>query len=275
MEFIIALIIGFFLSLKWITNKILLIEKWFKWDEVVFLRYLFALIFTLALIFFYPNEWGFSVIIILLIFLISLIDFIWTNLTQKYFKLHPNSSFQNFLWSFVSIVYIPIWYFILNEPVFINDLIWVFIIWVVVYMINSFKDLNLKSLLLLWIVLTRLGAIFFIWYYISLWWYFLILLISIYLFVLISYYLKFTIKPFVISKIGFVSLLDSLFFTIASIWSFYLFEILKSYEVKIYLLSTFFFNTILFYLFFKEKYILKKIILSLFIILWLIIMNLK
>jgi len=276
MELIFALITGFFLSLRWITNKLLLINNDFKWDQIIITRYVISLILILLFSFFFTDRnYTTSWILLLFIAMISLTDFVGTNLTQTYFKKHPTSSFQNFLGSFIPIAYIPIWYFLLWENVYINDLIWILIITICLFNLNKLKEINLKSKILLFLIIWRLLTIFLIWKYITLWGDFITLLIFIYFFVIISYIIKYKISPYKIKKIWTINIADSVVFAIWSFLSFYLFEILKSYEVKIFLLSTFFFNTILFYIFFKENFFLKKLLLSSIIMIWLIIINLK
>lgn len=140
MSLIISLVVSFFLSLKWITNKKLLITQKNTWDQIVWFRYLIALICTLVLYYFFPNENSLNITLIILMTLIAWFDFLWSYLTQKYTKLHPNSSFQNFLWSFIPIAYIPIWVLLLGE----NFTFWDF--WGLVLIIFSLSFLqNLKN----------------------------------------------------------------------------------------------------------------------------------
>ena len=274
MSLIISLVVSFFLSLKWITNKKLLITQKNTWDQIVWFRYLIALICTLVLYYFFPNENSLNITLIILMTLIAWFDFLWSYLTQKYTKLHPNSSFQNFLWSFIPIAYIPIWVLLLGE----NFTFWDF--WGLVLIIFSlsfftkFKELNFYSPILACIVIGRLFNIYLIWKYIALWWYFLDLLIFIYIFVLWTYFIKYFVKKYEFQKINSYNYLDAIFFSIWSIWSFFLYELFASYEVKLFLLSTFLFNVILFKIFYAEKYFYKKLFLSIFIIFWLICMKL-
>ncbi len=115
MSLIISLVVSFFLSLKWITNKKLLISQNNSWDQIVGFRYLIALWVSLVLYYFFPGENNLNSTLIILMFLIAWFDFLWSYLTQKYTKSHPSSSFQNFLWSFIPVAYIPIWVLLLWE----------------------------------------------------------------------------------------------------------------------------------------------------------------
>lgn len=273
MSFIISLLVSFFLSLKWITNKKLLIEKKVSWDEIVMFRYCIALIFSLILIFFFPWDYQYNQTIIFLMMLIAFVDFLWSYMTQKYTKIHPNSSFQNFLWSFVPIAYIPIWVIFLGESFWLYDFLWVLLIIFSLHFFLKIKEINFASALLFWIVIFRLLSIYLIWLYIALWGYFLYLLIFIYLFVIFSYIWKYFVKKYHFQKITPFHVYDALFFSIWSIGSFFLYQLFQSYEVKLFLLSTFLFNVVLFKIFYDEDYFLKKIIMSFGIILWLILLR--
>lgn len=226
-------------------------------------------IFHCFLLFIFPRDFEYNNMILLIMFGVWLSDFVWTYLTQKYMKLHPSSSFHNFLWSFVPVAYIPIWVFFLWENFWLYDFAWVSIIITCLVFLTQFKEINIFSSVLFFAVFFRLLWIYLIGLYISVWWYFLHLLVFIYIFVLISYCVKYFMKQKNISSFDMIYCYDALFFTIGSIGSFFLYQLFQSYEVKIFLLATFLFNVILFKTFYQEEYFYKKLILSIFIILWL------
>ncbi len=274
MSLIISLVVSFFLSLKWITNKKLLISQNNSWDQIVGFRYLISLWLSLVLYYFFPSENNLNSTLIILMFLIAWFDFLWSYLTQKYTKSHPNSSFQNFLWSFIPVAYIPIWVLLLWENFTFWDFVGLVFIIISLSFFTKFKELNFYSPILVFIVIGRLFNIYLIAKYINLGWYFLELLLFIYIFVLWSYFIKFFIKKTDFKKFSGYNYLDAIFFSIGSIWSFFLYELFQSYEVKLFLLSTFLFNVILFKIFYNEKYFYKKLFLSIFIIFWLLCMKL-
>lgn len=273
MSFVISLIVSFFLSLKWITNKKLLLNQNNSWDQIVAFRYFIALLLSIFIYYFYPNNNSLTIELFILMFCIWLFDFLWSYLTQKYTKLHPNSSFQNFLWSFIPVAYIPIWVLFLWEKFSFWDFIWLSFIILALSYFTRFKELNFYSPVLIAIVIWRLFNIYLIWKYISIWWYFLDLLIFIYIFVLWTYFIKYFFKRYQIIKLNKYNYYDAIFFSIWSIGSFFLYELFASYEVKLFLLSTFLFNVILFKIFYQEEFFYKKLFLSFVIIAWLLIMQ--
>lgn len=273
MAFLSSLIVSFFLSLKWITNKKLLVHNNISWDEIVVFRYIVALFFTIFLLLFIPNSPEINFNLLPIFFIVSISDFIWTFLHQKYMKSHPNSSFQNFLWSFVPVIYIPIWVFILWETFWYLDAIWVGLIVLSLTYFTKFKELNFLSWTLWVLILSRIGSILSIWYYMSQWWYFLHLLIFIYIFVIFLYLLKYLFKKYPINKLSKIHLLDACIFSIWSIGSFFLYQIFESYEARLFLLSTIFFNIILYKIFFNEDNFTIKLLLSLPIIWGLILLK--
>lgn len=273
MSFFISLLVSFFLSLKWITNKKLLVIENNSGDQIVTFRYIIALILTLGLYCFFPNELKLNLELWILMILIWIFDFLWSYLTQKYTKLHPNSSFQNFLWSFIPIAYIPIGVIFLWEYFSFWDFVWLSCILLALLYFTKFKELNFYSPVLACIVIGRLFNIYLIGKFIAAGWYFLDLLIFIYIFVLWTYFLKYYFKKYEIKKLNTYNYIDAIFFSFWSIGSFFLYEIFQSYEVKLFLLSTFLFNVILFKIFYQEDFFYKKILLSFVIIFWLIILQ--
>jgi hypothetical protein len=273
MAFLSSLVVSFFLSLKWVTNKKLLVHHNVSWDEIVVLRYLVALFFSVIICFFTSTEINLQINFLPIIFLVCFSDFIWTYLHQKYMKMHPNSSFQNFLWSFVPVVYIPIGVLFLGEQFWLYDAIWVGLICLSLLHFTKFKELDFLSITLWFLIISRIGSIFSIWYYISQGWYFLHLLIFVYIFVIFTYLFKYLFNKFPINKISKTHLLDAFIFSIGSIWSFYLYQILESYEARLFLLSTIFFNIILYKIFFNEKNFITKILLAFPIVIWLIFLK--
>ena len=183
------LIVAFFLSLKWITNKKLHLKD-IDDKFIVLSRYFIALIMTILYIYFFSNisltkDFIFQKVNLIIIAII-IFDFISTIFTQYNFKRNWHSTFLNISSILKTILYIPIAILFLNETINSYQAIWIIIIiiWIVFYQKYTsnwnIKEYNFKDLYI-WInIFLKILVIFLVAWFIKNWWNYIFMLMIIY-----------------------------------------------------------------------------------------------
>ncbi len=283
------LIVAFFLSLKWITNKKLHLKD-IDDKFIVLSRYFIALIMTILYIYFFSNisltkDFIFQKVNLIIIAII-IFDFISTIFTQYNFKRNWHSTFLNISSILKTILYIPIAILFLNETINSYQAIWIIIIiiWIVFYQKYTsnwnIKEYNFKDLYI-WInIFLKILVIFLFAWFIKNWWNYMFMLMIVYFWTMTLYILYFLYDyKFNNEKINLKTdkllILDWIFFALWSIWTIYLYSITESYQVALILTTTYLMNVILFKLFHKENNFKLKLFFSVIIIIWIILLKLS
>lgn len=280
-------IVALFISLKWITNKKLHLKD-IDDKFIVLSRYFISLVLIILYFYFISNipltkNLLFQKVNII-IPLIIIFDFISTIFTQYNFRKHWHSTFLNISSISKSILYIPLAILYLNETVNTHQIIWIIIIviWVLLYQKytnnSNIKEYDFKNIFI-WInIFLKILVIFLIAWFVKQWWNYMLMLMLVYFWTICLYIMYFLYDyKFHNEKINLKTdkllILDWLFFALWSIWTIYLYSITESYQVTLILTMTYLINVILFRLFFKEQKLYIKLFLSVFIIIWIILLK--